>query len=155
MRQWIRSAFVQIMACHLFGTKPIIKASWKLRSKIKWNLKYKYFIHENAFENIVNEMAAILSRRRRVNWSDPLNLQQANVARRWSTILGFVDHNPAIVILPSDFCVYRLGYPFSVAVNTRSWQSIVNINYSSNEMYRWFELPDITRNTAVVIPLAN
>ena len=50
MCQWIGSALVQIMACCLFD-----------------NQNTKLFIHENASENIVCEMAAILSRGRWVN----------------------------------------------------------------------------------------
>ena len=76
MRQWIGTALIQIIACHLFGAKPLYKpikcwfiANWTLRDKLQWNFNQntKLFIHENASENIVCEMAAILSRGRRVN----------------------------------------------------------------------------------------
>ena len=67
MRQWIGSALFQIMACHLFGAKPLSKPmlDWTLRNKWQWNLNQnkKLFIHKNASESIVCEMAAILSRR--------------------------------------------------------------------------------------------
>ena len=53
MRQWIRSALVQIMACRLFGAKPLHEPM--------------LFIHEIASENIVCDMAAILCRGRGVN----------------------------------------------------------------------------------------
>ena len=38
--------------------------NWTLRNKVQWNLNQntKVFIHENAYENIVCEMAAILCR---------------------------------------------------------------------------------------------
>ena len=75
MRQWIRSALVQIMACRLFGAKPSSKpmlGSCELthRNKLQWNFNQnkKLFIHENASENTVCEMAAILSRGRWVKW---------------------------------------------------------------------------------------
>ena len=43
--------------------------NWTLRNKLYWNFDQntKLFIHENAFENIVYEMAAILSRERWIN----------------------------------------------------------------------------------------
>ena len=59
MCQWIRSALVQIMACRLFGAKPLSKpmlfiVNWTLRNKIGWNFNKntKRFIHENASETI-------------------------------------------------------------------------------------------------------
>ena len=68
MRQ---SALVQIMACRLFGTKPLSKRmlgyyqldlqEQTVKCKSKMEL---LFIQENAFENVVCEMKAILSRRR-------------------------------------------------------------------------------------------
>ena len=66
MRQWIGSALVQIMACRLFGAKPLSKPMLgycQLDPKEQTWMKFdtKFFIHENASENIVCEMAAILS----------------------------------------------------------------------------------------------
>ena len=57
------------MACRLFGAKPLSKPMLdycqldpqEQTSMTFWS-KYKLFIHENASENIVCEMAAILSR---------------------------------------------------------------------------------------------
>ena len=62
MPQGIGSALVQIMACRLFDTKPL--------SKLQWNFiqNTKLFVHRNSSENIVCEMAAILSRGRWVKW---------------------------------------------------------------------------------------
>ena len=73
MRQWIGSALVQIMACRLYSAPSHylnqcwIIVNWTLRNKLKrnFNQNTKLFIHENASENIVCEMAAILSRGRR------------------------------------------------------------------------------------------
>ena len=73
MRHWIGAALVQIMACRLFGAKPLSKpmliVNWVLRNKYQWkfNQNTNLFIHENASEKIVCEMAAILSRGRWVN----------------------------------------------------------------------------------------
>ena len=62
------------MACRLFGRKPLPETMLTLfneilRNKLKWNFNEntKFFIHENAPEIIVYEMAAILSRGR---WVD-------------------------------------------------------------------------------------
>ena len=60
MRQWIDSTFVQIMACHLFGTKPLsdqmlLNVNWTPGNKFQWNLNRNsiIFIQENALENVV------------------------------------------------------------------------------------------------------
>ena len=78
MLQWTGSALVQIMACHLFSIEPFswshylnqcwLIVNWTLRNKLQWNLNRntKLFTHKNASENDVCEMAAILSRERRV-----------------------------------------------------------------------------------------
>ena len=54
------------MACRLFGAKPLSKpmlgyVNWTIGNKIQWNFNQntKIFVHENASENIVYEMAAI------------------------------------------------------------------------------------------------
>ena len=55
------------MACRLLLSKPLLGCcNWNLRNKLQWNFirNTKLFIHENASENIVCEMAAILSRGR-------------------------------------------------------------------------------------------
>ena len=43
--------------------------NWNLRNKVQWNIKQNsyIFMHENAFENVVSEMEAILSRPQCVN----------------------------------------------------------------------------------------
>ena len=56
-----KKSLVQIMACHLFGAKPLSKpmliyfVSWTLRNQLQWNFNpnTKIFIEENAFENII------------------------------------------------------------------------------------------------------
>ena len=74
MCQSIGSALVQIMACRLCGTKPLPKPmpgycqlDPKEQTSVKLLSKFKHFIHENASENIVCEMASILFRGRWVN----------------------------------------------------------------------------------------
>ena len=69
MRQWIGSALLQIMVCRLFGAKPLSEPMleycqfdpWQ-QASMKFQQKFNTFIHVNAYENIVCEMAAILSR---------------------------------------------------------------------------------------------
>ena len=68
-------ALLQIMVCRLFGTKPLSAQTFRYsqelspgplvyRNKLQWNFNQnrKLFIHGNASEYIVCEMAAILSR---------------------------------------------------------------------------------------------
>ena len=75
MRRWIGSVLLQIMVCRLFGTKPLSEQTFRYsqelspgplvyRNKLRWNFNrnIKLFIHGNASEYIVCEMAAILSR---------------------------------------------------------------------------------------------
>ena len=61
MCQLIGSALVQIMACRLFGAKAVSKPMLEDQNT-------KFFIHENALENIVCEMVAILSRGAMRKW---------------------------------------------------------------------------------------
>ena len=70
IHQWIGSALVQIMACRLnalpshYLRQWWVVVHWTLRITHQWNLNRntKFFIHENTFENVVCEMAAILAR---------------------------------------------------------------------------------------------
>ena len=100
MRQWTGSALVQIMACPLFGVKPLSKPTlgycqyyWNLRSKLQWNLnkKPKLFIHENALENVVFKMAAILSRGRWVKECTNHPLMQCYFAANIFSLLTAFD----------------------------------------------------------------
>ena len=56
-----------MVACRLFGhylTPSLVVVNWTLRNQIQWNFDQntRIVIHENASENIVGEMAAILPR---------------------------------------------------------------------------------------------
>ena len=69
MRQWIGSALVQIIACGLFGATPLSKqmlgcCQLDPRNRVQSNIHQntKLYTHYNAYENIVCEMAVILSR---------------------------------------------------------------------------------------------
>ena len=73
MGQWTMSVLFKVMACHLFGAEtlpePVLTyCQWDPRNKLQWNLNQytKKFIHENTVDNVVCEMAAILSNGSRV-----------------------------------------------------------------------------------------
>ena len=74
IHQRIGSVLIQIMACRLFGSHYLnqcfVTANGTFRNKLQWNFNQNatLFIHKNASENIVCEMAAILSRGRWVNY---------------------------------------------------------------------------------------
>ena len=79
MRHWIRSTLVQIMACCLFGAKPLFKPMLRYcqldpyeQTSVKFLSKYKTFHLWNAPVNIVCKMAGILSRGRWVKMIDLL-----------------------------------------------------------------------------------
>ena len=68
MRQGTGWALVPIMACRLFGTKPLSKPILGYceldpyeQISVKFNQNTNIFIQENAFKNIVCETGAILS----------------------------------------------------------------------------------------------
>ena len=74
----------------LLGAKPLYESmlvcllsNWSLRNKLQWNFSHNttLFIHENASENIVCEMAAILSRWR---------LVKANLASKLNAYFEFI-----------------------------------------------------------------
>ena len=60
------------MACRLFGAKTLPEPTltyhqWKEHTSVKFESKYKNFIHGNVFENVFFEKATILSRGRGVD----------------------------------------------------------------------------------------
>ena len=65
----IKPSLVQITACCMTGAKPLSEpvlgySDWTLRNKLQWNFNRNsnIFIQEHTFENVVCEMACILSR---------------------------------------------------------------------------------------------
>ena len=68
-QHWFRYWVVVRMAPSHYLNQCCLIVNWTLRNKIQWNFNgnTKLFIDENTFENIVCEMAAILSRGRWVN----------------------------------------------------------------------------------------
>ena len=82
MRQWIRSALVQIVTFllpSLYLNQCWVIVNWTLRNKFQWNFNQntKLFIHENASQNIVCEIMAILPRRRWVSCTKLTKFQHA------------------------------------------------------------------------------
>ena len=92
MRQWTGTALVQVMAWCRTGESHYLNqcwfiVNWTLRNKFQWKLIWNsnFFIQENAFENVICEMATILSRGRWVNSlgpSDDIDLGQ-HCLRKW------------------------------------------------------------------------
>ena len=65
-QHWFRSWLVTFSAPSRYLNQCWVIFNWTLRNKLHWNYNQntKIFIHENAAENIVCEMVAILSRER-------------------------------------------------------------------------------------------
>ena len=85
MRQWIGSTLVQIMACCLFGAKPLSKpmigyCQLDRYEQTSFQSKSKTFLSRKCTWNIVCDMAAMLSRGRWVKsmvWElEPLSKQR-------------------------------------------------------------------------------
>ena len=77
MHRWAGSTLIQVMACYLFGAEPLPElmltfVNKTIRNKLHWNLNQNtiFFTDENAFEKVICEMEAILSRGRWVNLPD-------------------------------------------------------------------------------------
>ena len=56
-------SLLQILACRLEGAKLLSEPMLEYYNKLQWNLKRSkcIFVQENAFQNVVCEMATILS----------------------------------------------------------------------------------------------
>ena len=89
MRQWIVSALVQIMVCLLFVTKPLSKKNNAGLFLINQNTKIS--INENASENIVCEMAAILCRGRWVNNESAALCTKPSTQSKAKPSVGYTD----------------------------------------------------------------
>ena len=140
MRHWTGSALVQIMACHLFGAKPLSKpildiVRWTLGNKFMWNSNQntKFFILKNASENTVSEMAAILPVGRWVKSSggrDVLKLYRrhtTNILNSLWTGDAYSDRDKCYLTAPShclnQYClaineIISYLFPGTVCLNT-------------------------------------
>ena len=97
MRQWIGSVLVEVMSCRLLGGQAITSTNATLLSiglfgnKFQWNMNQNslFFIHENSFENVICDMAAILYRGRWVILTSPISPRSEKSAKRfenWQTL---------------------------------------------------------------------
>ena len=71
------------MACHLAGAKVFSEPMWNIvnqtiRDKCRWNVdqNLNIFIQENAFENVIWKMAALLSRSQCINEFDHFDIPE-------------------------------------------------------------------------------
>ena len=103
LRRWIGSTLVQIMACRLFGAKPLsnpMLSYCQLDNKLQWNFNQntKLFIHKN--ENIFCEMMAWwpfcpgeMSFNHRLEWiSDSMRAPPWRMDTPEHTLCGFYMH---------------------------------------------------------------
>ena len=83
-----------------------IIVNWTLRNKLQWNLNLntKLFFHENAFENVVSEITAMLSRGWRVNCIGALPLWQTCFFTRSSLAWQYsiIKHWTSLLLLSQD-----------------------------------------------------
>ena len=61
IHQWTRTSLVQVRVCHLSGAKPLLELTL-ICNPLGHNQNTVIFIQEIAFDNVVCQMAAILSR---------------------------------------------------------------------------------------------
>ena len=82
MRQWIGWALAQIMACRLFGAKPLSEPMLdycqldpKEHTSVKFQLKFEVFPFKNAFGNAVCQNAGHFVQERLVNSYDLIEMR--------------------------------------------------------------------------------
>ena len=118
MRLWIGSALVQIMACRLFGAKPLSKPipgycqlDLYEQTSVKFYKNSKVSIHKNTFEYIVCKIAAILSQGRWANYHNEYKQYKQNKACFYVSWTLFPNTNPLsdeacfITILNEDYSI--------------------------------------------------
>ena len=99
MRQWYETSYVQIMACRLISANPLSETMliyyqldpW---NKLQWNSNENsnLFIQENAFGNVVCEMASVLC------WPHMLRLlSNGTVSHNWGHYHGILLCSKVIV----------------------------------------------------------
>ena len=151
MRQWFGSALVEIMACRLFGAKPLSIPMIKycqLDTEEQTSMKFKtqtLFIHENASVNIVCKIAAILSRGgggggdelsiragfiTKCHWSSPAHMSSETVREKFAVI--FDDSTEELHCVKMTLCYKRMlnicindNITISVCISRRGWKCVL------------------------------
>ena len=114
------------MVCRLVGVKPLSKPMQEyiisnLRNKLQWNLKRNsyIFIQENAFENVICEMAATWTRRKRPNRIKNVTVGMADRSKlhlkcKFSLVKKY-HHNvkPNIILFSINFTRGKICFPDS------------------------------------------
>ena len=98
------------MPSHYLNQCSLI-VNWTITNKLQWNSNQNtsLFIQENAFENVVCEMAAILSRRRRVKIDIGVCEVMHHVTHIYSPISFYYDfHNIPHILSLYYMLVYHL-----------------------------------------------
>ena len=90
---WFRLWLVTCLVPSHYLNQCWLIVKWMLRT-LQWNSNRntKFFIHENAFENVICEMAATLSRGRWVNPRSTVTLDQQDYL--WIIVLQLIIINP-------------------------------------------------------------
>ena len=93
-QHWFRKWLGAEQATSHYLNQCWLIVNWTLGNKLQWNSdkNTKLFIHENAFENIVCEMAAILSRGRWVNTLAAKGLAPCSTRSSVAMVLTVLDN---------------------------------------------------------------
>ena len=80
-KHWFRQLLVACSAPSNYLNQHWLIVNWTFRNRLQWNLNQntKVFIHKNAFEYVVCEMAAILSRGDKLTWYTVHPMKYAHV----------------------------------------------------------------------------
>ena len=125
MCQWIGSALIQIMVSSHYLNQCWDIVNWILRNNLHWNFNQntKLFIHKNASETIVCEMAAMSSRGR---WVKEFCIQ---FALCW--VLFWLDPGDLIYSLQGCFTSTGLSYNFFSVTNPTLKNTYLKLPYES------------------------
>ena len=112
MRQWLGSALVQVMACRLFGTKPLPDpmltfCHWDLKKQtsVKSNKNTKLFIQEYALKISSAEWRTFLSK------NGPYGQHGHNPTAKKKNPIAYVNKLPCVCIFGLHFsCTFNLTY---------------------------------------------
>ena len=152
MRWWTGRSLVQIMACHLVGamplSEPMLEYCWTLKNKLHWNFnRYLCFIiQRNTIENVVCEMAAILSRERWVICTSTLLMLRSESSMKILSIQWLPVMTPWLLALTGQQqpcylqsrktppCHYDQWFQLPMSSQCQDWYKMqICLNLSSNK----------------------